>query len=300
MNQTVDLEQQSFAYECATTIKAMLKQENSGYVVSSYLEQLPPSTSLGPPVDAIARSTIADWCVKIMDVCQYQRETAAIAISYLDRFMASPDGYNILVDRKLFQLAALACVYCAVKLHEQQVLGPELVAKLSNGERTSTDIEKMELRLLQALRWRVNPPTAMAFVRNHLYLIPESDLDALTRQALLDLTQYQIEISILKYEFAIEKASAVGLAALLNAADSICDDGSLFDAIESLILKCTNIQVSTLSILRNKLYELICSNDTSASLPYLPALRKPTSGFSSYTKTEGDSFSASPRTVQLS
>ncbi len=301
MSQSIDLEQQCIDFESdAMTIQAMLNQEESGYFLNDYLRKLPRSTPLGQPVDALARSTIADWCVKIMDVCQYHRETAAIAVSYLDRFMASPAGYSILLNRKQFQLAALACVYSAVKIHEQQALGPELVAKLSNGERTSRDIEKMELHLLEALQWRVNPPTSMSFVRSHLALIPESDMDTLTRQALLDLTQYQVDMSILKYEVALEKASIVGLAALLNAADSICEDGTLFDRIESLVLNYTSIHASTLVVVRSKLYELISSKQASASLPCVQTLRKPTSGFSLCMKTSGNSYSISPRTVRLS
>ena len=301
MYQTMGLEQQSLMFEMETTmIQAMLKQEESGYAVKDYLQNLPSYTSLGEPVDAQARSIIADWCVKIMGVCQYQRETAAIAVSYLDRFMASPDGYSVLLDRSQFQLAALACVYSAVKVHEQQALGPELVAKLSNGERTSREIEKMELRLLQAVQWRVHPPTAMAFVRNHIELIPEDDFDVLTRQALLDLTQYQVDMSLLDYEFSIQKSSLLGLAALLNAADSICEDGSIYAQVGSLILSCTGIRPSSLDKLRNQLYEMISVKESSFSKPSLPILRKPASGYEAFAKKATNYFTTSPRTVQLS
>lgn len=301
MYQTMGLDQQLKTFESeATTIKAMLKQEESGYIVRDYLHDLPSYTSLGQPVDARARSTIADWCVKIMDVCQYQRETAEIAVSYLDRFMASPDGYSVLLDRSQFQLAALACVYSAVKVHEEQALGPELVAKLSNGERTSREIEAMELRVLQAVQWRVNPPTAMAFVRNHIDLIPDDDLDGLTRQALLDLTQYQIDMSLLDYEFVMKKASLVGLAALLNAADSISDAGSLSAHVGSLIFSCTGIRPSAFDILRNQLYEMISTKETSDSPSSLPTLRKPVTGLAAFTRKASSCFASSPRTVQLS
>jgi hypothetical protein len=301
MYQTMGLEQQTIDFEPnAMTIQAMMNQEESGYVVRDYLHNLPTNTPTGQPVDAEARSIIAGWCVKIMTVCQYEKETAAVAISHLDRFVASQDGYGILLDRSLFQLAALASVYSAVKIREPQTLGPQLVSQLSNGERSTEEIEKMELRLLQAVQWRVNPPTAMAFVQCHLDLIPQEELDPLSRQALVDLAQYQVDMSLLNYAFVTKKASLVGLAALLNAAESICDDNSLLTTITSLILKCTGIRSESLSTLRTQLYELISTKEGTDSLRCLPILRKPSSGVEMFAKTSGDSFSESPRTVQLS
>jgi len=197
-------------------------------------------------------------------------------------------------------LAALASVYSAVKINEQQVLGSGFIARLSNGERTSIEIEKMELRLLQALEWRANPPTPMSFVQHHLALIPRNELDTLTRQALIDVAQYQLDATISSYEFALEKASMVGLAALLNAADSISDDGSLFDRIESLIFQVTRTQAKSLLTLRKKLYELISSKESSTSLSSLPTLRNPSAAsLTSYMKTGRTYFPLSPRTVQL-
>lgn len=295
------LGQQSIGCEAdSVQIHAMLKQEESAYVVRDYLQNLPARTPAGQPVDADARSIIAAWCVKIMEVCQYEKETAAVAISHLDRFVASPDGYEILLDRSLFQLAALTCVYSAVKICEQQALGPKLVAQLSNGERSSEEIQKMELRLLRALQWRVNPPTAMAFVNCHVELISERELDSLSRQGLIDLAQYQVDIALLNYDLVTKRSSLVGLAALLNASESWCDDNSLLAQVASLILKCTGIQPESLSTLRNKLYDFISTKEKTGSVRCLPTLRKPSSKVPSFTKTSGDSFSVSPRSVQIS
>ena len=46
--------------------------------------------------------------------------------------------------------------------------------ELSRGQFSSTDISSMERRMLSTLRWRVNPPTPMAFVSYLLRLFPAS------------------------------------------------------------------------------------------------------------------------------
>jgi hypothetical protein len=282
------------------TIEAMLRQEQSGYTVLDYLRHLPTQTAFGQPIDADARYAIAEWCVKIMDVCHYKRETAAIAMSCLDRFVSTPDGHQILLDRKQFQLAALTAVYLVVKVHEQQAMAPHFVAKLSHGSHTKEDIEATELRMLTALQWRINPPTAMDFVRKFLELVPhESILDDKSRKVILELAQYQIDASVLEYDFCTKSASRLAFASLLNAVESVYDDGMLCSYVESLISQAANINTHSFRDLRDQLYEAISSQTDSKQLP-VPRLRKP-SCVSACSAASGSSFFfRSPRSVQFS
>jgi hypothetical protein len=97
-NQTMDIE------ASLLTIQAMLRQEKTGYTVPDYLRHLPEYTAFGQPVAADTRYSIAEWCFEIMDICDFKLETAAIAISCLDRFVSTPDGHQFLLDRSKFQL----------------------------------------------------------------------------------------------------------------------------------------------------------------------------------------------------
>ena len=92
-NQTMDTE------AILSTIEAILRQEKTGYTVPDYLRHLPEYTAFGQPIDADARYLIAKWCFKIMDICDSKHETAVIAISCLDRFVSTPSGQEILLDR---------------------------------------------------------------------------------------------------------------------------------------------------------------------------------------------------------
>ena len=249
------------------TLEAMLHQEGNGYQISQpFLGNLPQhTTAFGQPVDACAREAIAQWCYKIMTICHYTNETAEIAVSCLDRFTSSAKyGYQSLLDRQQYQLAALTCVYTAVKIHEQQALSPDLVAKLSNGVFTKEHIEAMELRVLKGLKWRVNPATTMDFVRTYLSLVPHDVLDCESRKLILELSQYQVDKSILDYHFCNKKKSNIALAALLNSIESIYTDGMMGSYVESLISHYANMDTSSLQLLSEKLYEAI-ANDPEAS-----------------------------------
>jgi hypothetical protein len=142
----------------------MRRQEENGYASSDYLAQIPPSATspLDTPVDENCRNVMAKWCNEISDFCKYSRETASIAMSCLDRFMATPDGQTVFLYRSLFQLAAMTALYTAVKIHEHEAMDPALVSCLSRGAYSPEAVEAMEARMLTAIQWRVNPPTALA------------------------------------------------------------------------------------------------------------------------------------------
>lgn len=241
------------------TLEAMLHQEDSGYAVPAFLSHLPQHTARGKPIDPQARSTIAEWCYKIMTVCDYTSETAEIAVSCLDRYVSTRHGYSALLDRQQFQLAALAAVYTSVKIHEPQALSPELVAKLSHNVFSRVDIEHMEMKMLKALQWRVNPATTMDFVRAYLSLIPGNVLDSNTRKLIVDLSQCQVNRSIIDYDFCTKKKSNIAFASLLNSVESIYADGFMRSYIESLLSHRLGIDESKLQNLSDRLYEAIAN-----------------------------------------
>lgn len=282
--------------ECVATVGAMLRQEER-YRTRDFLRERPSCTTLSAAaLDADARSAIACWSIRVMKACHYQSDTAMIAIDYLDRFVATDEGRGALLDRRQYQVASLSCVYCAIKLHENRRLEAAVVAKLSNGEISDIEITNMEINILHALEWRMNPPTAMLFVRS---ILDESvlgdEINSLGRQALLDVSELQVVASLPRYEFVAEKRSMVGLAALLNAAESVCDDGSLVGLLENVIHHCTKLTHDDLVAVRIQLYECIASKEVSASS--LPTLRKPSYRLSPCSKTRETTCLGSPRTV---
>ena len=158
--------------EIIDTIKVMRMQEVTVYAVASdYLHQHQPQVdamrgpinSKGLSVDADCRFKMAEWKRQVVDFCKFQRETVAISMSYLDRFLASPGGVDARHNRKIYQLASMAALYTAIKVNEPEAVDPKTVAGLSRGAHTEEQVEDMERQILFSIDWRLHPPTALAF-----------------------------------------------------------------------------------------------------------------------------------------
>jgi len=233
-------------------IDAMLRKERTIYRVSGYLHHLPAHIYGDRPVDSSAREAIANWFVRICDLCHYSLETAEIATSILDRFAATPSARDVIKNRETFQLASLASIYTAVKIHEHEAMSPKFVAKLSGGLNTPHDIERMEYRILKALKWNVNPPTAMWFVRNFLLLIAEDVFNG-SQEMILDIIQKQLSSSVTKYEFCVERPSELALASLLNVVEDLYDAKMCTMQLQALICHATEMRPKSLELLRLRL-----------------------------------------------
>jgi hypothetical protein len=164
---------------------------------------------------------------------------------------------SVLLDRNLFQLAAMTALYTAVKIHEHEAMDPNLVSTLSRGAHSPQAVEAMEKRMLNAIQWRVNPPTAMSFVRNMLDLVPEHLIDASQRETLMELTQLQVDLALMDYEFGQCPASSIAFASLLNAIDSVTTDGMFYANFESTMSKAILIDLEAIRDIRINLYEAV-------------------------------------------
>jgi len=250
------------------TIEAMRRQEEDhGYCVSDYLSELPTitTTALDPPVDSSCRFTMAGWCNEIADFCNWERETVAIAMNCLDRFMSTPSGREVLLDRNLYQLAAMTALYSSVKIHEQEAIDPDLVSTLSRGVHTAEAVEAMESKMLHAIQWRVNPPTAMSFVRMVINdLVPDHLLDPCEKKKILDISRFQIELTVTDYGLSTFNGSSIAFACMLNAIESCSDDGTFFANFETTMGKVLLVDGICIRDLRIAIYELTNDDDNNS------------------------------------
>jgi len=251
------------------TLEAMRRQEecHGYYCVSDYFSELPTITNptdVDTPVDSSCRFLMAKWCNEIADSCKYNRETAAIAMNCLDRFMSTPSGREILFDRKKFQLAAMTALYSSVKIHEEEVIAPDLLSTLSQGIHTPAAIEAMEFKMLNAIQWRVNVPTAMSFCRIIINdLIPDNLLNPLEKETILDMSKSQIELTVNEYQFSGFNGSSIAFACMLNAIEC-CSDDSIFVAnFETTMGKILFVDKACITDLRIEIYNLLIGRNNS-------------------------------------
>jgi hypothetical protein len=286
-----------------STLEVMRKQEESGYRGVDYLHQQQPQacTMNGPQnngasVDVDCRFRMAEWCYQIVDFCKFKRETVCISMSYLDRFLSSNCGHEILLDRFQFQLAAMTALYTAVKIHEPEAMDPNLIASLSRGVYNKEQVEAMEFKMLNAIQWRVNPPTAVAFIHEMLNLVPSDILNQDARQAVIDLAKYQAELAVPDYGFVTANASSIAFASLMNAMESIHMDIKLRSHVEDALAQAGKIDSQSARIrdIRIRLYEAISRQPGSTQL--VSSLAPQSTCTVDYTKTE-NSVHASPTSV---
>jgi hypothetical protein len=290
------------------TIAAMRHQEDTGYVTSDWLqlEQSEPHNNLmriNAPlhcevVDVDCRDKMTAWCIQVGDFCKFNRNTLEITMSLLDRFMATPQAAMTRNDRELYQLACMAAFYTAVKVHEPEAMDPKLVSSLSQGAYSAEDIEAMECKILSALKWRVNPPTSMAFVRELMHLIPEETLDRGICNFAYELTQFQTELAVCNHHLVSVQASTVAYAALMNSLESLGLDDKVIACVGSILSAALHIDRSSLSVAKTQgtLYKSVFQHPVDG-----PLARKPRAAISSCNKRPKRRLSThrSPRSVPM-
>merc|ERR1719162_182884 len=241
---------------------------------------------------------------EIANVCHYKKDTIAIALSCLDRFMTTPSGHDILLDRQSYQLAAMTCLYSSVKIHEQEVLDTYLVSNLSKGVHTPAAIEAMEAKMLMAIHWRVHPPTAMTFMRMISDVILDPSLDGF-REIIFDRTRQQIEMTVRHYEFCSYTASSMAFAAMLNAIESclLDDDDTFYTTFRRTVGNILAVDDTCIENLQQLIYKQMEENDIH--IGRIPSHMTNKKHDVSYTADDvdtvkGSSKKASPRTVRIS
>lgn len=202
------------------TIRSMKRQEAS-YLSEDYIQILEDRHDNESAIDRECRFRMVGWCYQVVDFCEFSRDTVAISINFLDRFMSTFSGYHARRDRRTFQLAAMTCLYTAIKIHEQQALEPKVISDLSRGTYTEKEITDMEREILEAMKWRMNPPTPLSFIVAFLSIIPENVMKEIDREAVTETAKYQTQLAVLDYYFLSCSPSSIAIAALVNAAQGM-------------------------------------------------------------------------------
>merc|ERR1719438_34667 len=116
----------------------------------------------------------------MVDYFNFSRETARLAMSYVDRFLSTAEGEFVLYDRRAYQLASISSLSLAVKVNEsmRNRLDSELLVMVGRGNYSSKDICDMEIMILFALKWHLTPPTSSSYLEPLLDLLPSTPTKA--------------------------------------------------------------------------------------------------------------------------
>jgi hypothetical protein len=241
------------------TLQAMRRQEENGYRCNaqtyayqhssqSQSQRFLHGAAHGPDaVDESCRTRMVDWCYQVVDFCKFNRETVAIAVNYLDRYAhTSPE---LMKDRKAYQLASMTCLYTAIKIHEPHAMEPSAVSSLSRGVFSAEEVMDMERKILAGLQWRMNPPTALAFVNKYLSLMPAGMFTKSEVGGIIELSTFQTELAVNDPWFLGSNASTVALAAFANALNFSSLPSTYIQSFANQLIQLAEIHCNEIDLL---------------------------------------------------
>ncbi|EJK46006.1 hypothetical protein THAOC_35351 [Thalassiosira oceanica] len=253
--------------QAAETLTALLEKE-AVYARGDYLASFTPRDH-GPRVSANDRLMLVDWMYSVADQCEFKRETTAVAMELVDRFLSScppKASHFYLAHRENFQLLAVAAFYVSVKTMESVAFGSDLLVLASNGTYTKEEIERTEKELLHGLGWKVNPPTAMQFAFLIMSIVtPHTAMHDELVMRVLDETAYQVESSVRDINLSRGRSSSIAVAAMFNVAYQLLDSGIRQEFL--LALSCILVgkfaHPKELQVTRLRLQSVLDSHETT-------------------------------------
>lgn len=131
-----------------------------------------------PAITLKMRSVLCDWLIEVCEVYHLHRETYHLAVAYVDQYLSNT---NHLAKAKL-QLLGITSLFIAAKIEE--IYPPRIseFAYVTDKAYSESDILDMELDVMNALNWYINPITAISWLSTYLQL--EFDLE-MVNQSLL-------------------------------------------------------------------------------------------------------------------
>ncbi|RDX58653.1 Cyclin-D4-1, partial [Mucuna pruriens] len=147
-----------FVAQSEETVRAMVEREREHLPRDDYLKRLRTGD-----LDLSVRKEALDWICKAHAYFGFGSLSFCLSVNYLDRFLSVfelPKGTSWTV-----QLLAVACLSIAAKMEENKV---PLSLDLQVGEPKflfeARTIQRMELLLLSALRWKMRASTPCSFI----------------------------------------------------------------------------------------------------------------------------------------
>ena len=142
--------QESLFYACgdylSTEYQAKMRRldNKNTRLFNSTIASIECSSSTKTRINECWREKICEWTFQVIDHFDYNREIASISLNYLDRYLSV-----CVVNRKKFQLAAVTCLYLALKLHGSSSLKISSFVELSRGYFSEDHIVAMESAILR-------------------------------------------------------------------------------------------------------------------------------------------------------
>ncbi|CAN6168853.1 unnamed protein product [Urochloa humidicola] len=214
-----------FPVETDEAVRALLEKETDHLPLEGYAERLEHAGR-----ESSWRRYAMDWICKVHSYYNFGPLSLYLAVNYLDRFLSSRN--HLPDDDPVKQLLSVACLSLAVKMEETviplpvdlQVCDPEF-------EFDAMNIEKMEVFILTALKWRMHAVTPFTFISYFLDKFSEgkppsfalasrcADIIVGTLKGSTFLSFKPSEISAAAVLAAVSANQAIGFGSVLSASE---------------------------------------------------------------------------------
>eukprot|EP00956_Cyclotella_meneghiniana_P024992 scaffold51154_cov58-Cyclotella_meneghiniana.AAC.6 len=243
-------------------IRVMQQQERS----ASYrcLDYLSNTQVLSPSV----RLALCDWAYKTIAACDgVDCSTAIMAFTYFDRFLSSsaPAAKRALNDLQECQLAFVASLIIALKYHSGFKVEYGFVSKVVTGDAyDEEELSCMEMKVFQALDWKLNGPSPDDFIGYFLELLPDAN-EAPLLHFVRSFSKSLVQLAVTRYDVVVQHhPSEIAFASIwcaFQCAGLIFPDSQLFLESMSLILWVSGFDIndarskSLLKLLKSLVHE---------------------------------------------
>nr|QYW07123.1 cyclin D1-3 [Dimocarpus longan] len=178
-------------------------------------------------VDLTARQDSINWILKVHAYHQFGPVTALLSVNYFDRFLSShslpqANGWP-------FQLLSVACLSLAAKMEEPRV--PLLLDLQSFESRFVFEpktVQRMELRVMSILHWRLNSITPFHYLHYFISKLPSTTSDPDSSYRIFSSSSDLILKSTRVVDFLGFAPSTMAAAAVLCAAGESPDSSAIF------------------------------------------------------------------------
>lgn len=183
------------------------------------------------------------------------RQTVVLkALLYLDRYLATEPLQNRAGLEKRMRIAAAACFYISVKLHNPSSVSPWQLSMLADSDIKAGDIEREELIVLSALAWQLHQPSADEYLHVLCALLP-SECSDVPPSMIYDLTMTQIMTFAEKDNGQHANQFDLAAAALLNSLEVLGADTFEVQHIHGSMQ--TDTDATSLLSLRERLFYIL-------------------------------------------
>ena len=206
-------------------------------------QALSPDVSKSSSSNADWRYRISRWMLRASDeLSGISRETAMVALSFCDRYLMHKK-----INRKLFQVVAISCLYYASKLLEKKAIPIAALMNYTQGKFDRSEVLSIEKELVSTLARFSYPPSASTFCLIFLSGFPTSAITTSTVSSsstslplLADTSQFMIELASCDFFFVSHKQSKIALAAIIVTLEQLQVDTSS-ELIQSWLTKIKRV-----------------------------------------------------------